>query len=83
MMPKLKVGDLVQYGMFSYESVEEDTMVQALITGFYDAETGERLTSDYTTHDTVVEASVTSNYGRTRVMLHELKLLSPVEIKPC
>ena len=83
MMPKLKVGDLVQYGMFNYESVEEDTMVQALIIGFYDQETGERLTGDYTTYDTVVEASVTSSYGRTRVMLHELELLSAIENKPC
>jgi hypothetical protein len=83
MMPKLKVGDLVQYGMFGYESADKDTTVQALITGFYDQESGERLTGDYRTHNTVVEASVVSNYGRTRVMLHDLKLLSPVEIKPC
>jgi len=87
MMPKFKIGDLVQYEKYdSYDAefpTEGDTTVYALITGFYDHETGQRLTSDYTTHDTVIEVSVASNAGSTRILMHDLELLSSAETKLC
>lgn len=84
MIPKFNIGDLVQYGMFNYESPwDKDVMVQALITGFYDQESGEKLSADFTAHDKVIEASVISSYGSTRVMMHDLELLSPAEVERC
>jgi hypothetical protein len=88
MIPKFKIGDLVQYEMYDtfdadFPIIEGDALVYALITGFYDHETGQRLTSDYTTHDTVIEVSVDSNAGSTRILMHDLELLSSAEAKSC
>ena len=88
MIPKFNIGDLVQYEMYDFPTEVwgldvENVIVQAVITGFYDQETGEKLSADFTTHDKVIEASVISNYGNTRVMLHDLELLSPAEVERC
>ena len=90
MMPKFKIGDLVQYEMYDtfdadFPIIEGDATVHALITGFYDHETGQRLTSDYTTHDTVIEVSVagSGNSSSTRILMHDLELLSSAEAKSC
>lgn len=87
MIPNFKVGDLVQYDIsleFEFEALDpnapaEQYMRLGIITGFYDNETGEKLSGDFTTHDKVVEASIAGSNGTERIFITELELISPIQ----
>jgi hypothetical protein len=91
MIPEFKVGDLVKYhpseefviGDGGTQTIWREDAAQAVITGFYDNETGERLSGDFTTHDKVVEVSVAGSNGIERVFMTELELVSSADEKLC
>ena len=88
MIYKFKHGDLVKYRTYNFPTemwaldMEEHSQL-AVITGFYDQETGKKLSEDFNTYDNVVMAEVAGSAGNGRVMMHDLELLSSVETKKC
>lgn len=90
MIHKFKVGDLVEYypleefpvGDGGYQSYPTSKPAQAIITGFYDNETGTKLSGDFTTMDKVIEVSVAGSAGIDRLFMSEIELVSSVEYDP-
>ena len=79
MTPEFVIGDLVEYVIYVEPTDSwKEHPVTAVITGFYDQDTQEDLGNDYTTHDRVIYANITTHRGDFSALLTELELLSSV-----
>ena len=84
MIPRFKVGDLASYypvDVVYNEAIVSEERTQAIITGFYDHETGERI-SDLSKDNILIEASVIGSHGSQRVLMTDLQLVSAVQRSP-
>tara|TARA_R100001460_G_scaffold5206_4_gene14570 strand:+ start:537 stop:815 length:279 start_codon:yes stop_codon:yes gene_type:complete len=92
MIVNFKVGDLVRFEDINSEDLtweslpideEEPDMLQGLITGFVDIETGQRLYGNIATHDKVVGAFVLGPKGTQTHLVTSLELVSAAQGDQC